>query len=217
MNSMGAMPACSTFAIATLAAIVGPGCVAAQPGQDVQLRNDCRLAQQVLVHGQPANKLDWALGVINGCGPEGADVLATLLRENRSAAARSPTLDRVADRATMIVDSAIFNAALSVATDLNAGEAARIHALSVLYTQLTRAYRPYGELVQSYASETIILEGPTTAGPLNIRILPADAHQRALELLREVARTEMNPLVREAARRVCAGIEPRGGRCYLEH
>jgi hypothetical protein len=30
----------------------------------VQRRNDCRLARQVLVHGQPASKRDWALGQI---------------------------------------------------------------------------------------------------------------------------------------------------------
>lgn len=198
----------STSAL-TLALMVAPTTLAGQPQQDVHLRNDCRLAQQVLVHGQPADKHDWALGVISNCGREGADILAAEMRKNRMATARSPRLDLLAGQATMMVDSAIFDAALSIATDRSAGEAARIHALSVLYTQLTGGYQPYEDLVQPYTpGATIILHGPSTsASSPTERMLPADAQQQAWERLRGVAVAEMNPVIREAARRVCAGIE----------
>lgn len=60
---------------ASAGALVAAGPLAAQadPGA-VKHRNDCRLAEQVLTHGQPANKLGWALNYISSC-PGAADVL----------------------------------------------------------------------------------------------------------------------------------------------
>ena len=60
---------------AAVGALVAAGPLAAQadPGA-VKHRNDCLLAEQVLTHGQPANKRDWALNYIGSC-PGAADDL----------------------------------------------------------------------------------------------------------------------------------------------
>jgi hypothetical protein len=181
----------------------------AQHEHDVQLRNDCRLALQVLEHGQPANRYEWALDVIVDCGAEGAQALAAELRQVGEHSTPSPRLDFLADRATMVIDSAIFNAALEVALDRTAGEAGRVYALSVVYTQVTHGYQPYRGLVMDYGpGGTIMIDWPaSTAEPPVRRVLPTDAPQRALNLLQVLAHTDPNPVVREAARRVCTGIK----------
>ena len=48
-----------------------------QPG-DMQRRNDCRLAAQVLRMGEPHPRRAWALGVIRDCAEEGPAVVAGL-------------------------------------------------------------------------------------------------------------------------------------------
>lgn len=109
----------------------------------------------------------------------------------------------------MAVDSAIFNAALEIALDGTAGEAGRVYAMSVVYTQVTHGYQPYRGLVMDYQTGgTIVMDWPaSTAEPGIVRMLPTDAPQRALSLLQVVAHTDPNPVIREAARRVCTGIK----------
>lgn len=199
------------FAVATavLLAVVSPKMLPAQHSthpDSVQARNDCRLAHQVLVHGQPANKYNWALTIIGDCGPEGADAIAHALRAQRSAQARSAELDDLASVASMIVDAEVFRAALQVASDETAGEAARVHAMSIIHAQITGADLPYEALVTDPRTGPLIVGEVSTFEPLVVRELPADARATALATLSRLRAEAGNPVVRLAARQVSDAI-----------
>ena len=53
-----------------------------QNADSVQLRNECRLAHQILTKGQPANQRDWALEFIRRCGSLGGEAIAHLIRSH---------------------------------------------------------------------------------------------------------------------------------------
>ena len=73
-----------SFAIAAVVlASLYPACAAAQRDRtavEAKHRADCRLAEQVLTHGRPANKRDWAEGIILSCD-ERATVAVSLWRD----------------------------------------------------------------------------------------------------------------------------------------
>lgn len=173
----------------------------------VQARNDCRLAVQVLVHGQPANKRDWALTVIDDCGPEGADAIAHALREERRASTRSPGLDDLATAATSIVDAEVFRAALEIAGDVTAGEAARVHAIGILNTQITRRVLPYEALITDPYAGRVVMGNVTTWQPLVVRELPPDARSTTAEVLSHLLDESPCGSICLAARRVFYRIQ----------
>lgn len=167
---------------------------------DIALRNDCRLAVQVLVHGQPAVKYDWALTIIEDCGVAGADAMAHELREMRALQHRTTHLDKLSDAALQMIDVALFQAATDIAADRMAGEAARVHAVRVLARQVAYANFPYEGLAVDPLTTGYIILGPlTTSGPAMLRELPLDACHDALALLVRLAATDSNATVRLAA------------------
>lgn len=109
-------------------------------------RSDCRLARQVLLHGQPANKRPWALGYIVTCGAGAGETVAEILRRHRSDVTVARELDELVTAVSGLVDRGLALAALDVARDPGAGTAARVQALRLLYFQV----RP-GAIVE-YAS-----------------------------------------------------------------
>jgi hypothetical protein len=173
------------------------------------LRNDCRLARQVLLHGQPANKREWALGIAPNCGTDGADAIAHQLRQARTAQARTPALDAIANAAVMIIDEQIYVAARSIAVDASAGEAARVHALGIWLSQVTAGdILPYDALVSDPATGGELIFGPSVSeGPLSIRALPADALASSATELTTIVDNEANPRIRVAARQVLSIFE----------
>lgn len=137
----------------------------------VQHRNNCRLARQVLVHGQPSNKRDWALSYFLTCGAQGGTIVRDVLLRHRADAAFDAELDRLVSAATGLVDGQMASTALQIASDRTAGGAARVQAMRVLYGQIV----PWGNV--SY--ERIVRSGDSAstdaAGNIIVAVEPLDA------------------------------------------
>ena len=101
----------------------------ANPGL-IKHRNDCRLAEQVLTRGQPANKREWALQLIGSC-PEGADVVLGLWTAPPSS---DSELDALYLASVYAADERVFEVALSVAQDPAARALLRLAALGTVVT-----------------------------------------------------------------------------------
>jgi hypothetical protein len=191
-----------------LAFFVPQHLIAQERPADVALRNDCRLAHQVLVHGQPANKYDWALQVIEACGTEGAAAIAHELRDLRALSQRTAQLDQLNESAHRLIDVALFEAAMEIAADAAAGEAARIHAVGLLTLQVSQTNLPYEALITDPMAGGEVIVGPVTSrGPSILRELPPSACQAAFDLLNRLAGTDANPKVRLAADQARYAVE----------
>lgn len=125
--------------IAAVAALLGTGTHSAvgqeleyrqkREREDVQLRNDCRLAVQVLTHGQPANKREWALWQISGCDESGPPVLARMWRE---VAADSASVDEAIYRSVRLRDRRVYDVVSGIARDRSVPALKRAAALHLL-------------------------------------------------------------------------------------
>jgi len=115
-----------------------------RPG-DVQFRNDCRLAAQVLQSGQPANKTAWASDMIGACPQEGAAVLAQLWVRP---ALDSATVNQLLNASVRIRDQRLASAALAAARNTSNQETVRIIAIGLLFLYADPSGRlSFGELV----------------------------------------------------------------------
>ena len=97
--------------------------------EDVHLRNDCRRAVQVLTHGQPANKRNWALWRISGCDENGPPVLARMWRE---VAADSTSLGYMIYRSVSMRDRRVYDVVSAIARDGSVPALKRAAALHLL-------------------------------------------------------------------------------------
>jgi hypothetical protein len=165
----------------------------------VQHRNSCRLAQQVLLHGHPANKRAWALGYIRVCGAAGGATLASIL-------ARDIAVNEDAVMVTSVLhDAAIFRVAFGIANDRTAAKNARIQALRVLFYQFGRGHvDPYESFLASDDGIYMALPdyGCTVGEPL-----PPDAEGRALEMAMRIISSETDADIRAAARKVAGAAQ----------
>jgi hypothetical protein len=96
---------------------------------EVHLRNDCRLAAQVLNTGQPANKREWAIGTISLCAQEGPPILARMWSQVTSDSAQA---DSILDLSSRLRDARIAEAATAVAKDAGKTDAVRLAAIVLL-------------------------------------------------------------------------------------
>ncbi len=96
---------------------------------DVHLRNDCRLAVQVLTRGQPADKREWALATINWCDESGPPVLARMWRE---VAADSASLGYMIYRSVSMRDRRVYDVVSAIARDGSVPALKRAAALHLL-------------------------------------------------------------------------------------
>jgi hypothetical protein len=107
-----------------------------QEDPQVHHRNACRLAHQILVHGQPANKRIWAIGYANGCGDLGGDALAAAVLQYRSGRVPNGEMEKLVESAALLVDARIFEAALSLAAHRDAVATNRVQAIRIAFHQL---------------------------------------------------------------------------------
>jgi hypothetical protein len=114
--------------------IGGPAVAAAQADPDsVQLRNNCRLAEQVIATGHPEPQDEWAWGVIHQCGGSGGAAIAQGMAALRQSADLE-ALDRLTGQAQWLRDGHMFDTALDIAGDASASVPARVLAMrSLLY------------------------------------------------------------------------------------
>ena len=169
----------------------------------VKWRNDCRLASQIVTHGQPANRREWAIRVLPDCGAEGGRAVAAALNLHRSGGGKAEELEELVMITSVLHDANVFRAALSIAVDPAAQERARVQAFRILYFQLTRgAVDPYESFLA--ASGTIhfrITDYPFTEG----QPLPPTAARQVLDAARTVrGDTNNRANVRAAAGRARA-------------
>jgi hypothetical protein len=191
-----------TLGLAAVAWLSCVGALAAQtnPG-DVKHRNDCRLAAQILSHGQPDVKRPWALGVIGTC-EEGASILLQVWGDPPPEDAELQQLYHASARSG---DGRVFEAAFSVAADPSAPAPARVAALGAVVSSV----RPELTL---YLEDRSPLEGipplewndlwGTIDHPVQLDgevPIPADAEGRVVSLVLDLAANAGESLVRDAA------------------
>ena len=174
-TKLGRMAVASrTFAfVAGLLLFVPIGGVAQPEHADTILhRNNCRLAEQVLLTGRPAVKHAWALDYVVTCGRKGGEVLGTVFQRHQSQATRTPALDEITDAAIGFVDRTLALAATDIAADENAGYAARIQAFRVVYSQVhPGALVAYERIARSGMTDTPSADSGATA----VQIEPIEA------------------------------------------
>jgi hypothetical protein len=176
--------------------------------EEVSPLNDCRLAEQVLVHGQSVDKYSWALRVIEDCGPGGADAIAHELRDLRNVRERTADLDQLSASARRLVDVALFRAGMDIAGDETAGEAARVHAIALIVAQVTRTDPGYEALITDPTTGGAFIVGAVTSHePSTLRELPAGSCGDALSLLKGLAAAEGSSVVRLAADQASYTVE----------
>ena len=157
---------------------------------DTWLRNNCRLASQVIATGNPAPKKNWAYGFIRTC-PEAGDALASAWDTALSAGDLS-------DReyvSTTILDSRVLTAVTALALNTGRGLEERRSALVVL----TALYAPGRSLMRYFwdhpatASIGQISDGWQQPGSSPIT---AGDRARALAAVRQIAAADASPKLR---------------------
>jgi hypothetical protein len=197
-----------TAALVCMAALPSAGYAQADTtrAESVQHRNDCRLARQILLQGQPENKRGWAVTVAPGCGAEGGQALASALNRHRRDAADSQELSALSWAASEMWDLTVFTTALAIAQDPSASVVGRVHAISVLHGQFDPAsvlsYEEYLSAPKHFASFM------THREPLYGAPRPSDATEQIRDRLRQVSADPSAPDgVRRAADRVSRAAE----------
>lgn len=107
--------------------------LSAQPGErdDPHLRNDCRLAAQVIRTGNPAPRREWAMGAIRRCDQSGPATLADAWRT--PVPAEPSQLDELFNATRDFNDRRVVDAVATVARDASTPDVTRIYALALLF------------------------------------------------------------------------------------
>lgn len=177
----------------------------AQVPDSILQRNECRLAHQVLTLGQPADRREWALDVIDRCGDLGGEAIASLIREYRNVSQPGGELEQVVRRTRYLVSPMIFDAAWEVAMDAGAGTVARVQSIRILLTQLSPGtLAPY----ESFRDNNSALIGGThTEAALWSEPLPEEAYTTTESRLRDLLDDGATPSpVRNAADQLLPGV-----------
>lgn len=186
------------------------------------VRNDCRLAAQIITLGQPDPHRKWALETINRCGESGGGVIASLWADPPA----DPTsLDRLYWITAGFLDARVLGAVRSTVANTAGGTLVRLTALRVLgayvnphvdasITSLTPppenpacaslvtardCVYPRMEMVGS------VDHRPQTAGA---EPLPSDYRESILRVLQELATADPDRTVRYAAGRLRQRLNP---------
>ena len=156
----------------------------------VHLRNDCRMAAQVLTLGRPEARREWALALIPRCGAEGGEVLAGMLNDHRAVSSWDDELDQIVNQTAFIVSPAVFEAAMDVASDPAAGVLARVQSVRALASQLYPGLLvPYSALAEGELSYYgVLLHVNATA-----ERLPRDFFSRTEAVMRDILASEAVP------------------------
>lgn len=175
------------LAVAGLLAL-SPAIALGQANPDsVHLRNDCRLAAQVLRTGQPANKKDWALGLIPSCGATGTAALADVWRANETST-DTALLFQLRRAAMHLADGPLFTTFLGTAGSGTASPSARVEAWRYLF----RFTNPGVFLADDQLDVTPVdrlcaVSYFTLANPVPVSPLPVDFKNQVDQLAVQVA------------------------------
>jgi hypothetical protein len=92
-------------------------------------RNDCRLAAQVLITGEPRTRREWARDYIANCENEGPPAI---VQEWRTVPGDTASVLTVMRASTMIHDARIYEQVRAVALDRSRPDVVRVGAMHVL-------------------------------------------------------------------------------------
>ncbi len=193
----------ATATLGTIAALaIGTPCLGqgVQERQDVHLRNDCRLARQILEEGHPHPHRDWALNMIGSCDESGGEVIPSLWQD---APQDLDELEQLVWSSARLRDQRIMDAVMAVANDRSRAVAVRLSALRVLaYYYSPRVYVTLDMLEAPESSEqplpslgsTFDFEPREGTAPLS-----AGTPEHILEFLCHLSATAEDPAVQGAA------------------
>ena len=111
---------------ATCCVVANPVIAQTARPDSVRLRNDCRLAEQVLTRGHPADKKDWAWGVIPLCGDR---AVAPLVRIWQSRSVSSERLGALVSATAELPDRRLYGELRRIAEDAGAPAQLRVAAI----------------------------------------------------------------------------------------
>jgi hypothetical protein len=177
--------------------------------EDVQLRNDCGLAMQVLTHGQPANKREWALWRISGCDDSGPPVLARMWRE---VAADSASVDEAIYRSVRLRDRRVYDVVSAIARDRFVPALKRAAALHLLGRWAQEGLSLHFEQFFAPGFESVEKNGVIHSGISDdtrfegAEPLPATLKADVQRLARDVAATDPSYRLRAAAKVLASSL-----------
>ncbi|HEU5175032.1 MAG TPA: hypothetical protein VFT96_09780 [Gemmatimonadaceae bacterium] len=170
---------------------------------DVHLRNNCRLAAQVLETGYPPPHRGWALDQILACEQTGGTALATVWRVapvDRSALARLMYASRA------MRDERVFAATAEVAEDPARPTLVRLAAMNVLTSFADSVLMARLEVLENPPPFYVlgrVLDFPITPGA---EPLTGDTPERVMTLFSALATRDRDPVVVAAARYLHKGL-----------
>lgn len=171
----------------------------------VQLRNDCRLADQVIRTARPANRRAWALGLVPACGTSGVQAVVAQW-QSVEATGDSATIVELRRSIYHVQDRLLFDTFMGTVGSSTASARAKVEAWYYLFKQIGRGIiLPQAELSVEPMEMLCTFNFSTTAPPLQLSPLPGDYVQ----------------LVDAAATRTAAGAGDhrvrRFGKCVHEY
>ena len=164
---------------------------------NAQLRNDCRLAAQVLTLGQPADRYGWARDIISKCDVSGGPALAALWG---SVPGDSAELVHVVYSTSRLRDQRVLDRLVTVAQDPSRPVLVRLSAFQVLVSYFKPEAAvpmrwlkrpPFGSPL-GFVTEFVATEGASPLGP--------GTQQSIRALMRQIAESDPDATVRNAAR-----------------
>lgn len=168
---------------------------------EIRHRNDCRLAAQVLTHGQPAKKRSWAMNLISSCPEHAGPALATLWRE---ATEDTLALQALFWRSYYVRDHRIYEAASQVLRDEGNPPLVRLTAMGVLASyydphtildleqmQVPSEHNPQWWPAWAYLADEGGVPGSEPLEP--------ETETSTMDLVREIAGSDPNAMLRDNA------------------
>jgi hypothetical protein len=170
---------------------------------DVHLRNNCRLAAQVLETGHPHPHYGRAINLILPCEQSGATALANVWRTAREDRAE---LERLTYVSSAMRDQRVFTATVGALQDQTRPRLVRLAAMSVLTALADSVVQPFLDVLENPPPHHVlgtVLDFPITIGA---EPLAADTPERVLTLFAGVATEDPDPVVQAAARYLHTGL-----------
>jgi hypothetical protein len=165
--------------------------------EDAHLRNDCRLAAQILTTGQPHPRYEWARDIVSECDASGGPALAAFWQ---AVSADTSNLKHVVYTTSRLRDARILRALVLVAEDGGRPLEVRLSSLRVLtsyfkpsaYVTLRDLQHPSFGSPLGWVTEFHAIDGTEP--------LPPDTRNTILELVRRLAVEDSNATMQGAAR-----------------
>ena len=171
----------------------------------VKLRNDCRLAAQVLSKGRPAPHDLWALQIIASCGDLAAEALPPVWQD--------PPADTVScawlvGASVSVRDARVFEASMVAAQTPAGPRLVRLSALRVLATYADPRVSVSLEDLTSRRHLPLLVrdDGNVRDG---LQPLPENTREIVMALLQSLAATDPDEEVRGAAAFLSTGLQGR--------